>query len=115
VLESRFQFFFLNYFYHCQSARCVGYHSHSLLLPQAEGGGLLNETIAPRAALPPLLQTLAQRPPEPLHWLGASFGITEPLYGFWHKAGFRPVYLRQVSLSLYMYNIYTYIYIYVCV
>ncbi|EOD28649.1 hypothetical protein EMIHUDRAFT_314847 [Emiliania huxleyi CCMP1516] len=63
----------------------------------ATAGGLLHETIAPRAKLPPLLLTLEQRPPEPLHWLGASFGITAPLYGFWHKGGFRPVYLRQTK------------------
>lgn len=56
-----------------------------------------NEVIAPRAKLPPLLLTLSQRPAEPLHWIGASFGLTEPLYGFWHKAGFRPVYLRQTK------------------
>ena len=39
--------------------------------------------------------------------------IYEPLYGFWHTAGFRPVYLRQVYVSLYIYvyiyNIYLYL------
>eukprot|EP00962_Isochrysis_galbana_P047351 scaffold19294_cov73-Isochrysis_galbana.AAC.1 len=58
---------------------------------------LHSETLAPRAQLPPLLLTLAQRPAEQLHWLGASFGLTESLYGFWHKSGFRPVYLRQTK------------------
>jgi N-acetyltransferase 10 len=58
---------------------------------------LHSETLAPRAHLPPLLLTLGQRPAEQLHWLGASFGLTEPLYAFWHKSGFRPVYLRQTK------------------
>ena len=61
------------------------------------GGGLLSEEIAPRCELPPLLLSLTQRPAERLHWLGASFGITEPLFGFWHRNGFLPVYLRQTK------------------
>ena len=60
-----------------------------------EGGGLLTEQIAPRAELPPLLLSLSQRPPERLHWLGTSFGLTQPLYRFWHRLGFLPVYVRQ--------------------
>lgn len=35
------------------------------------------------------------RRPERLHYLGVSFGLTQQLYNFWHRAGFRPVYLRQ--------------------
>ena len=34
-----------------------------------DGSGLLEEQIAPRAELPPLLLSLSQRPPERLHWL----------------------------------------------
>jgi len=59
--------------------------------------GLLAEQLAPRTTLPPLLLTLPQRPAEPLHWLGASFGLTEELYAFWHKNGFRPLYVRQTK------------------
>ena len=63
-----------------------------------EGGSssnLLTEEVGPRAELPPLLLSLAQRPPERLHWLGASFGLTQPLFRFWHRLGFLPVYVRQ--------------------
>jgi N-acetyltransferase 10 len=61
----------------------------------ADSGGLLAEQIAPRAELPPLLLGLGQRPPERLHWLGASFGLTQPLFRFWHRLQFLPVYVRQ--------------------
>mmetsp|Transcript_23934 Transcript_23934/g.50785 ORF Transcript_23934/g.50785 Transcript_23934/m.50785 type:complete len:1044 (-) Transcript_23934:478-3609(-) len=61
------------------------------------GEGLLGEHLTPRRELPPLLLTLSQRPAERLHWIGASFGLTESLYGFWHKNGFLPVYVRQTK------------------
>jgi hypothetical protein len=38
---------------------------------------------------------LADRRPEALQYLGASFGVTAPLLGFWQRAGYLPVYLRQ--------------------
>ena len=60
-----------------------------------DGSGLLEEQIAPRAELPPLLLSLSQRPPERLHWLGASFGLTQSLFRFWHRLKFVPVYVRQ--------------------
>lgn len=36
-----------------------------------------------------------RRRPERLHYLGVSYGLTQQLFNFWHRAGFRPVYLRQ--------------------
>ena len=65
-----------------------------------DGAGLLHEALAPRSSLPPLLLSLAQRPAEPLDWLGASFGLTEPLFRFWHRNGFLPAYLRQTKNEL---------------
>lgn len=59
------------------------------------GGGLLSEKLEPRQGLPPLLTNLADRRPESLHYLGASFGLTQGLLNFWRKSGFAPVYLRQ--------------------
>ena len=53
------------------------------------------EQLAPRAELPPLLLALEQRPAERLHWIGASFGLTQPLFRFWHRLGFLPMYVRQ--------------------
>lgn len=53
--------------------------------------------MAPRSALPPLLLTLAERPPERLHYLGVSFGLTQSLFSFWHKLGCVPVYVRQTA------------------
>ena len=61
------------------------------------GGGLLAEQLKPRAALPPLLTNLADRPAERLHYLGTSFGITQSLLSFWRKSGYSPVYLRQTA------------------
>ena len=46
--------------------------------------------------LPPLLTPLrGSRRPEPLHWVGAAFGLTPELHSFWSRVGFLPLYLRQ--------------------
>lgn len=58
---------------------------------------LLEETIKPRASLPPLLLTLNERRPERLDYLGVSFGMTLPLLKFWKRANFVPLYLRQTT------------------
>ncbi|BDA49001.1 RNA cytidine acetyltransferase [Coccomyxa sp. Obi] len=58
-------------------------------------GNLLEERIAPRGGLPPLLTNLGDRPPEALQYLGTSFGLTQTLFNFWRKGGYSPVYLRQ--------------------
>ena len=58
--------------------------------------GLLDEQIAPRKKLPPLLLKLQERRPEPLDYMGVSYGITQPLLKFWKKAGYTPVYMRLV-------------------
>ena len=63
------------------------------------GGGSGSDVIRPRKNLPPLLVPLSDKRPERLHWLGVSFGISTQLFNFWHsKAGFRPLYLRQVRV-----------------
>ncbi len=51
----------------------------------------------PRTGLPPLLQAAGERRPEPLQYLGSSFGLTQPLLNFWRRAGYQPVYLRQTA------------------
>lgn len=61
------------------------------------GADLLNEDIAPRATLPPLLTPVADRPCERLHWLGSSFGLTSNLLSFWSRKGFHVTYLRQTA------------------
>ena len=73
---------------------------HGAIAAPDDGAGLLHEALAPRSSLPPLLLSLAQRPAEPLDWLGASFGLTEPLFRFWHRNGFLPAYLRQTKNEL---------------
>ena len=51
---------------------------------------------APRAHLDPLLVNVTDlRVPEELHWIGTSYGLTQPLYRFWSRSGYEPVYLRQ--------------------
>ena len=57
-----------------------------------------DSTVKPRAKLPPLLVPLADKRPERLHWLGVSFGISQQLFHFWSRAGFKPMYLRQVRV-----------------
>ncbi|CAD7699176.1 unnamed protein product [Ostreobium quekettii] len=59
------------------------------------GSQLLSEELKPRSGLPPLLVNLTDRRPEKLHYLGSSFGLTLPLFNFWRKCGYRPLYLRQ--------------------
>jgi N-acetyltransferase 10 len=57
---------------------------------------LLNENIEPKDStkLPPLLQSLEDRKPEKLNYLGTSYGLTKELYSFWKKNGLLPVYIR---------------------
>ncbi|CAN0494279.1 unnamed protein product, partial [Hapterophycus canaliculatus] len=61
---------------------------------------LSTERLAPREKLPPLLVSAGDRPPERLHWLGASFGVTGQLLRLWKRAGFKLVYLRQTTSDL---------------
>ncbi|XGW25056.1 hypothetical protein V3C99_006463 [Haemonchus contortus] len=61
---------------------------------------LLEEQIAPRSDLPPLLMRLSERKAERLDYLGVSFGLTLNLLKFWKKSGFVPVYLRQTPSPL---------------
>ena len=61
---------------------------------------LTEEKIGARKALPPLLVPLSQRRPEPLDYLGVSFGITSQLQRFWRRQHFQCVYLRQVPSSI---------------
>ncbi len=61
---------------------------------------LLEEKVKPRKRLPPLLKSLSDRPPEPLNWIGTSFGLTQGLYNFWKKNRYVPVYVRQTANDL---------------
>jgi N-acetyltransferase 10 len=66
----------------------------------AAGATLATEQLVPRADVPSLLQKLAQRQAERLHYVGTSFGITESLYGFWQRSGYVPLYVRQTTNDL---------------
>jgi len=50
--------------------------------------------------LPPLFAKLSERRPEPLEYIGVSYGLTQPLHKFWKRASFAPVYLRQTPNDL---------------
>ncbi|MBW0471210.1 hypothetical protein O181_010925 [Austropuccinia psidii MF-1] len=50
--------------------------------------------------LPALLQRLSERSPEPLDYLGVSFGLVPSLLKFWKRLGFLPVYIRQTENEL---------------
>ncbi|UYV70315.1 NAT10 [Cordylochernes scorpioides] len=45
----------------------------------------------------PFLIPLSHRVPEKLEYLGVSFGLTYGLVKFWKRAGYEPVYLRQIA------------------
>ena len=62
--------------------------------------GLLQESLAPRKNLPPLLLELSERPPERLQYLGTSYGLTPNLLRFWKKSGYVPTYIRQTKNDL---------------
>ncbi|KAL0030160.1 hypothetical protein WJX77_000722 [Trebouxia sp. C0004] len=66
----------------------------------ASSAALHSETLAPRSALPPLLLTLGERPPEALQYLGTSFGLTLPLFNFWARSDYKPVYVRQTASEI---------------
>jgi N-acetyltransferase 10 len=65
-----------------------------------EGESLQTEKIKPKKQLKPLLQKLSERKPIKLNYLGTSFGVTLPLFNFWDKSGFKPVYVRQTPNEL---------------
>ena len=50
-----------------------------------KGPGLRSETISPRKDMPPLLQSLEERPAERLHYVAVSYGLTQQLLDFWNK------------------------------
>ena len=62
--------------------------------------GLLKEKLNPRKKMPALLDDLASRPAERLHYLGVSYGLTSSLYKFWKRKSFSPVYIRQTPNDL---------------
>uniref|UniRef100_A0A0E0F9Y4 RNA cytidine acetyltransferase n=1 Tax=Oryza meridionalis TaxID=40149 RepID=A0A0E0F9Y4_9ORYZ len=66
----------------------------------AEKASLLEETVKPRANLPPLLVHLRERRPEKLHYLGVSFGLTQELFRFWRKHNFYPFYVGQIPSAV---------------
>jgi N-acetyltransferase 10 len=50
--------------------------------------------------MPALLQRLSVRRPESLDWLGVSYGLTPSLFKFWKKAGYVPLWVRQIPNEL---------------
>ncbi|XP_020097537.1 RNA cytidine acetyltransferase 1-like isoform X2 [Ananas comosus] len=66
----------------------------------SEKVALLEESIKPRANLPPLLVHLCERPPEKLHYLGVSFGLTYNLFRFWKKHNFYPFYIGHIPSAV---------------
>lgn len=50
--------------------------------------------------MPPLFSKLSERRPDPLDYLGVSYGLTPQLLKFWKRASFFPVYLRQTPNEL---------------
>ncbi|EDO18579.1 hypothetical protein Kpol_1048p9 [Vanderwaltozyma polyspora DSM 70294] len=69
---------------------------------ELEKTNLLKDDIKMRDAktLPPLLLKLSEQPPNFLHYLGVSYGLTQQLHKFWRNNKFVPVYLRQTANDL---------------
>ena len=63
---------------------------------------LLSDNIKVRDihSMPPLFSKLSERRPPALDYLGVSFGLTAPLFKFWKRSSFHPVYLRQTPNEL---------------
>ena len=69
---------------------------------ELESSTLQSDNIKVRdiTSMPPLFSRLSERRPQPLDYLGVSFGLTPPLHKFWKRASFAPVYLRQTPNEL---------------
>ncbi|MFH4980783.1 hypothetical protein AB6A40_007492 [Gnathostoma spinigerum] len=61
---------------------------------------LMDENIAPRCGLPPLLHRLTEIRAQKLDYIGVSFGLTLNLLKFWKRQLFAPVYIRQTTSDL---------------
>ncbi|XP_068151602.1 RNA cytidine acetyltransferase [Drosophila tropicalis] len=75
-------------------------HAKGIEEIEEEDLSLLKEQIRPRSRIPTLLQRLHERTPEPVDYIGTSYGLTSELLKFWKNAGFVPVYLSQKSNEL---------------
>lgn len=69
--------------------------SDSLVFPYNLQVSLQEETIVPKQNLPPLLVPVCERSPEKIDYIGASFGLTTELFGFWKKLKFFPFYISR--------------------
>ncbi|RNF20921.1 nat10 protein [Trypanosoma conorhini] len=75
-------------------------------LPQEVNGAdvveddAVSSIIQPRKRIPTLLTPLLERPYEVIDYLGVSFGVTTPLFNFWRRAGYEPLYLRHAANEL---------------
>ncbi|KAL3232464.1 hypothetical protein RNJ44_04380 [Nakaseomyces bracarensis] len=69
---------------------------------ELENANLLKDEVKLRDAktLPPLLLKLSEQPPNFLHYLGVSYGLTQSLHKFWKNNNYAPVYLRQTANDL---------------
>ena len=88
--------------HHTSTSGRTGTGANPTAPASANGGSaaLHDETLAPRSSLPPLLLNLGERPPEALQYLGTSFGLTQQLFSFWHRSGYKPVYVRQTASDI---------------
>lgn len=64
------------------------------------GNSLLEDNIAPRKTIPPLLRRLSERKAERIDYIGVSYGLTQQLYSFWSKLGYKPLYIRLTANEL---------------
>lgn len=69
---------------------------------ELENANLLDDNIHVRDihSMPPLFGKLSERRPDPLDYVGVSYGLTPALHKFWKRAAFAPVYLRQTQNDL---------------
>ncbi|XP_037495465.1 RNA cytidine acetyltransferase 1 isoform X2 [Jatropha curcas] len=70
-----------------------GRRLHENIIQAANQASLLEETIAPRENLPPLLTHPRERLPERVNYIGVSFGLNKDLFRFWKKHKFTPFYI----------------------
>jgi len=69
---------------------------------ELERASLLQDNVQVRdiRSMPPLFTRLSERRPPGLDYVGVSYGLTLPLFKFWARAAFAPVYVRQTPNDL---------------
>ena len=79
----------------CSSPRAVDAEAARRPRRRRRRAAASSPSVAPRRELPPPAAAAVAAPRRGARLAGRAFGVTEPLFNFWHKAGFVPVALQD--------------------